>query len=275
MINLVKTSKRAYALSALSTILFGLLVLTLHSTPALSQPTISKIDLLRKANDAYYNLPQHGLKSFTAIVKPDWRLVLKSVLKSNPEKGEEALRILDSIKFTFSFDSDQELKVEHHPEAPSIMGVVNYDALVHGTEKTVLGFFTSFKAMMCSAPFPQSLDYDVEDSGDYIIRSEQSSVKSAVTMTKDLLIRKMVVNTPRFDATMLPLFDKGPEGFLLNYMSAVYTVLGKDPVKVILSFDYTTVNGLQLPSAVRTSADSAPGQAVNWTMSDYKITKSK
>src|SRR5947209_1529017 len=83
-------------------------------------PVANSKKVMEDARNAYYGLRVAGLDEFRATVKPNWELVLKDQLASDPANAQAALKLLNGLHFSMLLDGTDKVTVTHHADtAPS------------------------------------------------------------------------------------------------------------------------------------------------------------
>jgi hypothetical protein len=236
-----------------------------------------KREIVKQARQAYYNLGDHGLTGFQSNVQPNWRLVLKDQIAADPANAETALKMLNGIHFTVSLGPDGVVKVTHHVDvAPSNEKVAEgFNQIFSGMEQAMSGFFDTWKPFMLTSPFPAvNGDYQLEElDNQYHLSYKDDTADVATTMSKELLISEIKVDSPAFKSVLKPVFSKNPQGFLLTGYDATYQEpSGKVGVQLKVQIDYQQVNGFQLPNKLNlTGSYQGTPFAMELTFSDYQV----
>jgi len=229
-----------------------------------------KKEVLRRAHDSYYSLMSRGLVDFHCDMTPNWEALLAEQRKQvseevDPEKRKEASERLDRaiatlkrIGFSVSVGTTGSAKVTHTTVAPENGEVAKgLDQIYTGMEQMTTGFFDTWAPFMISTPFPEvDSEYVLADQGDHwnLSYKEGLTTDVATTMSKDLVIRELKVNTPQFSSSMRPHFTRGPQGLLLAGYEADYR--GRSPgdtTELRVGITYQDVNGFQLPQKLNVS----------------------
>ena len=75
-----------------------------------------KREILRAAQQSYYNLPSQGFIEFQCSVIPDWMAILKEELKSEVPPDHPGLKVLNKIHFWLSWDQKGSPKLTHQSD---------------------------------------------------------------------------------------------------------------------------------------------------------------
>ncbi len=237
----------------------------------------NKRAIVNQARQAYYSLKDRGLIEFQANVSPNWRLVLKDQIATNPASAETALKLLNGIHFTVSLGPDGVVKVTHQADvAPTNVKVAEgFNQIFTGMEQAMSGFFDTWKPFMLSSPFPDAdSDYQLEGlDSQYLLSYKDGTADVATTMSKNLVISEIKVDSPAFKSVLQPQFIKSPQGLLFTGYDATYREpSGGEGVQLKVQIDYQQVNGLQLPRKLNL-AGSYQGTpfAMELMFSDYQV----
>ena len=222
---------------------------------AMAQAQTSVADskkVIQDARHAYYSLRAVGLDEFRATVKPNWELVLKDQLKSDPAGAQAGLKLLNGLHFSMLLDRSDKVTVTHHTDtAPSNeQQRKGFDDIYSGMDQAINGFFTTWELFMLNSPFPAAdSNYTLENLGTQYRLSYKDGTADVVTMMgKDLIITDIKVSSPEFISSVRPQFVHTPKGFVLTGYNADYKpTSGPGIVKLALKIDHQPVSGLQLP----------------------------
>jgi hypothetical protein len=225
----------------------------------LTQPSAHGADvankkaLLGKARAASYSLKDRGLMGFQTTVNPNWRLVLKDMLATNPDQAETALKLLNGIHFTVSMDPEGAVTVTHHTdvEAPNPEAAKGFTEIYAGMEQAMTGFFDTWKPFMFTRAFPEVENaYALERTrtGYLLTYKEGETTDVATTLSKTLVITEMKVTTPAFVSVLKPTFVRSPQGLLLTGYDATYDgATDGDHVVLHVKIENLKASGQQLP----------------------------
>jgi hypothetical protein len=254
----------------------ALLMLLVVAYPfnARSQGQINKAAVIRQANSSYYSVRASGLVEFQARVTPNWEVAIKDI-GAQPE----TLRLLNGLKFSISFDSNNAIKMNHEVgiPAPNEQTEAGFNQIFAGMEQMVSGFFDTWELFMLNSPFPPpDGSYDFRDStGGYYINYKEGNADVSIEMNKDFTVTLVKVVSAEFESSIWPKFTRSDKGFVLNRYSAKY-LPAKGPGKVDLEIqiEHLDVQALKLPQRLRMHS-VMDGQATETelTFSDYQVKK--
>jgi hypothetical protein len=210
-----------------------------------------KQQIIKKARAAYYSLRSHGLDGFEASVQPNWRLVLKDQLAQNPAGAEEALKMLNGIHFQVSLGRDGAVKIAHHEDIAPVnqQAAEGFKQIFGGMDQAMSGFFDSWSIFMLTSPFPVATgDYTLEElNHQYHLSYKDGAAAISTTMTQDLVITEIKVDSPEFKSVLKPQFTKSAEGLLLSQYDATYQGTGSGDSTILnVRIENQPVNGFQL-----------------------------
>ncbi|HWG39077.1 MAG TPA: hypothetical protein VN658_00910 [Candidatus Acidoferrales bacterium] len=218
-------------------------------------PVANRKKVIEDARHAYYSLRAAGLDEFRATVKPNWELVLKDQLKSDPVSAQAGLKLLNGLHFSMLLDRSDKVTVAHHTDTAPIneQQRQGFDQIYSGMDQAINGFFTTWELFMLNSPFPTAdSDYQLEDMGTQYRLSYKDGSSDVVTMLgKNLIITDIKVNSAEFVSSVRPQFVHTPKGFVLTGYDADYKpTSGPGVVKLTLKIDHAPVSGLQLPTSL-------------------------
>lgn len=243
-----------------------LFVLTLASAaPAKPPAKPDRAQVIERARGSYYGLRTLGLDEFQSTVKPNWSVVLKNELASNPEGAQAALKLLNGLHFSMVLDKDGKVTMTHHAdfEPTNQQQREGFNQIFSGMEQAVSGFFATWSMFMLSSPFPEAgVEYQLDDLGSQWRLSYKDGASDVVTlMSKDLVISEVKVTSAEFVSSVRPQFRRSNNGFVLAGYAADYQpTSGPGVVKLDVKIDHALVNGLQLPVSLIADSvlDGAP-----------------
>src|ERR1700739_2537439 len=98
-------------------ICLALLLACGFATLAQSQTSVTDPKkVIEDARHAYYSLRAAGLDEFRATIKPNWELVLKDQIKSDPAGAQGGLKLLNGLHFSMLLDHNDKVTVTHHTD---------------------------------------------------------------------------------------------------------------------------------------------------------------
>jgi hypothetical protein len=263
--------KPAWRRAAIAAVLCTLFSLTTVAAAA------DKKEVVQQAQAAYYSLRDRGLVEFQANVQPNWRLVLKDQLAANPAGAESALKMLNGIHFTVLMNPEGVVKVTHKADVAPVgqQAAEGFQQIFSGMEQAMSGFFDSWKPFMLTSPLPDpASNYLLEDLGNqYHLSYKDGTANIDTTMSKDLVISEIKVDSPEFKSVLRPRFGKSAQGLLLTGYDATYQgAEGGTAVQLNVQIENQSVNGLQLPHNLNLSG-SYQGTPFNMELafSGYQI----
>ncbi len=236
-----------------------------------------KREIITKARASYYSLKSHGLDGFDANVQPNWRMVLKDQLVQDPAGAEKGLTMLNGIHFKISLGPDGKVAITHHEDvAPTNQQAANgFQQIFNGMEQAMSGFFDSWSPFMLTSPFPEPAgEYTLEDVSDqYRLSYKEGTAAIATTMSKNLVISEIRVDSPEFKSVLRPQFSRSPQGLLLTGYQATYQgATGEEAVQLNIKIENQLVNGFELVHKLNLdgSYQGTPFQ-MELVFSDYQV----
>jgi hypothetical protein len=236
-----------------------------------------KREIIKKARATYYSLRSHGLDEFEASVQPNWRLVLKDQLAQDPAGAEEGLKLLNGIHFQVSLGRDGAVKITHHEDvAPTNQQAAEgFKQIFSGMEQAMSGFFDSWSPFMLTSPFPDATgEYTLEEvNHQYLLSYKDGTAAIASTISEDLAIREIKIDSPEFKSILKPQFSKSAQGLLLTGYEATYQgAADGQSVQLSVRIENQPIDGFQLPHKLNLdgSYQGTPFQ-MELTFSDYQV----
>src|SRR5215472_2392679 len=113
--------------------------------PASAKVTAQQ-EIVKQARQSYYSLRAVGLDEFQSTVKPNWELILKDEIKSDPVQTEAALKLLNGLHFTMVLDQEGKVSVKHRTDfnPPNEQARHGFDQIYSGIDQAVSGFFATW-----------------------------------------------------------------------------------------------------------------------------------
>src|SRR5713226_2982660 len=257
-----------------------LVIALLYGSPfAPSGIGIDKREILRAAQQSYYNLPRQGFIEFQCSVIPDWMAILKEELKSEVPPDHPGLKVLNKIHFWLSWDQKGSPKLTHQSDyiPTDQKSMADLNQTISGMEETLTGFSHTISPFLFTSPFPQiDGDYKLEEKQDgYELSYREGRFDVETTMRKDFGIVQMKVAGPEFKGTIKPQLMKTDLGFLVTNYEGIYQPSSeKSAMRVSAQIDYKAVEGFQLPSNLKVDTAAAGGaHKIEFQFTDYQIKK--
>ena len=254
---------------------FSILAFALPVAHCADRP--DKRDIIKKARAAYYSLKSHGLDGFDASVQPNWRLVLKEQLVQDPAGAEQGLTMLNGIHFKLSLGQDGNVTITHHEDVPPVnqKAADGFNQIFNGMEQAMSGFFVSWSPFMLTSPFPEPAgEYTLEDVSDqYRLSYKDGTAAIATTMSKNLVISEIKVDSPEYKSVLRPQFSRSAQGLLLTGYQATYEGAGGgESVQLDVRIENQLINGFQLVQKLNLdgSYKGTPFQ-MELMFSDYQV----
>ena len=232
---------------------------------------IDKKQLLRNAQQKYYNLKRAGLVEFESNVQPNWEVVLGS------ESNAATLKLLNAIHFSMVIDSQSTFRMFHRTDDyaanQKAAGVLN--PIYLGMHDAVSRFISTWSIFMLTSPFPDpDSECEIEQTSDQIRFSHKEQNNQVTTVTnKDFSVIEITVVGEGLTASLKPVLETTATGYILKGYSGDYRT-SADARETLLkvSVDYQQVNGLQLPHKVyvETVYEKVPAQ-IEWLFTDYRV----
>jgi hypothetical protein len=208
--------------------------------------------VIEDARHAYYSLRTAGLDEFRATVKPNWEVVLKDQLASDPPGAQAGLKLLNGLHFSLLLDPTDKVTVTHHTdtEPSNEQQRKGFEDIYSGMDQAINGFFTTWELFMLNSPLPSADGkYTLEDLGtQYRLAYKDGGADVVTMMGKNLIITDINVTSKEFASSVRPKFVHTAKGFVLTGYDADYKPRsGPGVVKLALKIEHEPVSGLQLP----------------------------
>lgn len=233
--------------------------------------------VIEDARHAYYSLRAAGLDEFRATVKPNWELVLKDQIKSDPAGAQAGLKLLNGLHFSMLLDRNDKVTVTHHTDVDPTNDQQRkgFEDIYSGMDQAINGFFTTWELFMLNSPLPAAdSNYTLENLGTQYRLSYKDGGADVVTMMgKNLIITDIKVNSAEFSSSVRPQFVHTSKGFVLTGYDADYKpTSGPGVVKLTIKIDHQPVSGLQLPMGLVLDSvmDGAPTH-MELAFSDHEV----
>ncbi len=229
--------------------LLAILVLTVSVYP---QRVAISDDVIGRARGAYYSLAKKGFKGFTAIIEPNWEVILAHT--ATPKN----LKVFRGVRYSLVVDASGAATVRHEVTAdadkPELRTIV--EQIQNDVQRLVAGFFNTWRMFVVSTPFPETENQiKIENPGkQYQLFYTVQSGEVMLMMTGDFLITEWNLSGSRAKRTVKPHFQKTVDGFLLTAYQSFFEPVG-DGLRTTLDFniEYQDVSGFKLPHKVRLS----------------------
>ena len=190
--------------------------------------------------------------------------------------------MLNGIHFRVSLGRDGAVKITHHEDVAPInpQAAEGFQQIFSGMEQAMSGFFASWSPFMLTSAFPEVAgEYTLENQNNqYQLSYEDKDgpdgpAAIATTMSQDLVISEIKVDSPKFKSVLKPQFTKSAQGLLLSGYQATYQgAAGGESVQLNVRIENQSVSGLQLPRKLNLdgSYQGTPFQ-MELTFSDYQV----
>jgi len=239
-----------------------------------AHPSMQRIDkkqLLRDAQQKYYNLKRAGLVELESNIQPNWDVVL------GPQTNAATLKLLNAIHFSMAIDSQSTFNMFHRTDdyAAKQKAGGALDPIYLGMHDAVTRFISTWSIFMLTSPFPNpESECEIEQTSDQIRFSHKEQNNQVTTVTnKNFSVIEITVVGQGFTASLKPVLETTATGYILKGYSGDYKT-SPDARETLLkvSVDYQEINGLQLPCKVyvETVYEKVPAQ-IEWLFTDYHV----
>ena len=149
------------------------------------------------------------------------------------------------------------------------------DPIYLGMHDAVSRFISTWSLFMLTSPFPDpDSECEIEQTADQIRFSRKERNNQVTTITnKDFSVSEITVVGEGFTASLKPVLETAPTGYMLKGYSGDYrTSSGARETLLKVSVDYQEIKGLQLPHKVyvETVYEKNPAQ-IEWLFTDYQV----
>src|SRR5258706_4110586 len=149
----------------LSALVVGLVIPLTCSVAYPSTQRVDKKQLLRNAQEKYYNLKRAGLVELESNVQPNWDVVL------GPQTNAASLKLLNAIHFSMVIDSQSTFRMFHRTDdyAANQKSSGALDPIYLGMHDAVSRFISTWSLFMLTSPFPDpDSECEIEQTADQI-----------------------------------------------------------------------------------------------------------
>lgn len=242
------------------------------ATAAGQQAASEDANLLSTARQKYYNLKTAGLIEFQASIEPNWTVILGDAA-AKPDN----LALLNGLKSSCSIDPEGKLRITHRAGVPprDQASADKVASIFRSMEDALRGFFRNWSIFSYTSPFPQpGTEYSVQRIGTgYRLSQRQAELLVEVEADNDFMVKEIRVSGPDLTASLKPVLESTPAGFLLKGYTAQSQRLSGARATTIKAFvEYETVNGLQLLRRVTLdTVFEGVAAKVEWSFTDYQV----
>ena len=244
-----------------------LIGLALGAAPGLAQPAAAPAAdaaaapltraqgqrVLQRARAAHYSLRGAGMDGLSCEVQPDWDAFYRQ-MKVDSVGRTQLLPTLRAVQLSVVVASDGSATVTHHPELAAIADpelAASARSSVADIENTVRGFLATWSSLAVDTPLPKLADdYKVESlQGKYVVSYNDGPAELHATIGADFAVEEVFYAAPALIVSIHPSWFKVRSKFLLSGYEGRTEL--PSSTRLTAKIDNRTVEGLQLPSAVR------------------------
>lgn len=237
--------------------------------------------VLRQARLAYVNLAGKGFNRYRFVATPDWAAMLAELAKSNPAGYDAAMKLFAKVRFEVLVGAQGDAQVSHNVvDTPNQESTAGMNQVYSGMEQILTGFFQTWTPFMLQTPFPPvGHAVKVEDAGSHyrMAWEEEGNTRVQLLMDKTFAITEMKVNSPAFDSTIRPVFEKQAGQFVLASYDAEYLAKANaSSMRLKVLIKNKTLQGLPLPAALDLNVwNSGNKQQILMAFSEMTLEKKK
>jgi hypothetical protein len=212
------------------------------------QAVETKQDVVRKAMQAYYNLPKEGLVSFRCTLAPSYDALAPELRKTNPAAADARLQTLSQLHVAVVVGSDGTATVSRSDVATQYL-----KDIARNLDLMITSFFQLWSPYVVGSPFPAvDSDYQVEDLGSqYRVSYKDGPASVVMTLDKDATVGAVMVTRPEVNSVTWPQFTQTPKGFLpVRFDNEVRMPAQGGAAHVRTVITYQEVAGLHLPQTI-------------------------
>jgi hypothetical protein len=229
----------------------------------------AKAHVLEQTRHRYYALKEHGLLGFEAKVRPNFRLILTSVVtKSDSAESERLAEMLSAAEYHVSFDSDDQIIITHSPIDE--LAMIEFPRLDTALHKALQGFFSAWATLMYDPIFarPDSEYSILKRPHGYDISEAVPDGKIHYTLTNDFRFVSMNYQGLEHKADRRATYDSDSVGLLLKHLEENFD----DFMHIKYEIQHMKVGAIPLPSFVHISDEYSGYHAqAEFVFSDYKL----
>jgi hypothetical protein len=235
--------------------------------------------VLRRARAAYVGLAEKGFQRYHFFATPDWSALLAEQAKENPAGYDAAMKIFSKVRFEVLVGAQGDAQVSHNiVDTPNQQSTAGLNQVYGGMEQILTGFFQTWTPFMLQTPFPPvGHAVKVEDAGTHyrVNWDEEGNTKVELLMDKTFIITDMKVQSPAFDSTIRPTFDRKPDGLVLTGYDAEYQVKANaSSMRLKVLIKNQSLQGLPLPAALDLSVwNGGNKQQITMAFSEMTLEK--
>lgn len=206
--------------------------------------------VITRARTAYYSLARKGFKGFTAVVEPNWEVILGDTATA------ASLKVFRAVQFSLVVDANGVATVKHEvgPNAAKAQLQPTVNRIHADIQRLVAGFFNTWRLFVVNSPFPET-EIQIDKSGkQYKLSHSAPAGNVTIALNEELLITEWSLVGPTAKRTVKPQFQRTPEGLLLSGYRGDFNPAGEG-VRTTLEYqiEYQEISGIKLPSKVRLS----------------------
>lgn len=252
-----------------------LVVISLGCAPILAaaQPlSTDKTNVLSRARQKYYNVKDAGLIELQVSIQPNWEVLLAEALVPANDRA-----LLNGLRFSCSIDPQARLSINYRTETlpPDARSAQKVSRVFRNMEDALRLFFRTWAVFSFTSPFPNpGSEYAVhkKETG-YQFSQQQAELFVEMDSDNDFMITEIRVSRPELTASLKPVLERTPAGFLLKgYTANSQRSSGARATTVKALLEYETVSGLQLLRRVSldTTFEGVPAK-IEWVFTDYQV----
>jgi hypothetical protein len=233
--------------------LFLFVLTSLCTTSALAQDKTPR-DRLLVAHGQYYTPTTSGLKSFHCEASIDWKTMLKGFTGSEMPDDDPVLKYLQTVHLSIEDQLNGAGSMEWtETGVPPEGKEAGMKQMRSGLQRTMVGFFQSWNGYMngTMVPLPgESTELSTTDSGVHL-REVSDSTKLDEEFDKNMLLTRVIVDTPDIKVVAIPTYVKTDDGLIISeVVSQLNQPPTAPPVEVTFRVTYAKVGAFQIPSHV-------------------------
>lgn len=232
---------------------------------------IDKSAALRSARERYYNLRTAGLSDVHGTIHADWNTLLAG---TSVQPGTKAL--LNALLTSFKIDDKGSLYLDHGGDRS--LNQISSDEvkkIFKGMDDAVSSFFGTWSIFLLTSPFPAiGSDYQLGKlANGYQFTQRQGELNVSVDTDNEFAIMEIRVSGLELTASLKPILEKTPSGFLLKGYAASSQRRATGRITTVqAALEYETIEGLRLLHKVSldTVFEGAPAK-LEWLFRDYQV----
>jgi len=179
--------------------------------------------IVKKARDAYYNLPRLGVMGYRCERVTDWRTMLGNLVDADALKtagGQQSLRALESIHFWMTVDKSGDPKfTKKIDDVEADARMKEWTAELAAKQESALtrtAHELRQQLILGMLPYPDEPFTLEENGGGYVISMTEGSSRGTIRMGRDFKIADFTTSLPDGTVTITPQYIETDQGLIMT-----------------------------------------------------------